>query len=103
MRLLGSVQSYTESTNHPHGHSRYLNVEWFAQDTWKVTRRLTIDGGVRFYYIQPSWSAGDQLAFLGSRHLRSDEAAAADSAVPKRRGAARRIAIPGTGRKSRPR
>jgi hypothetical protein len=60
--LLGSVQSYTESTNHPHGHSRYLNVEWFAQDTWKATRRLTIDGGVRFYYIQPSWSAGDQLA-----------------------------------------
>jgi hypothetical protein len=61
--LLGSVQSYTESTNHPHGHSRYLNFEWFAQDTWKVTRRFTIDGGVRFYYIQPSWSAGDQLAF----------------------------------------
>lgn len=61
--LLGSVQTYTESTNHPHGHSRYLNFEWFAQDTWKVTRRLTIDAGVRFYYIQPSWSAGDQLAF----------------------------------------
>jgi hypothetical protein len=60
--MLGSVQSYTESTNHPHGHSRYLNVEWFAQDTWKLTRRLTIDGGVRFYYIQPSWSAGDELA-----------------------------------------
>jgi hypothetical protein len=61
--LLGSVQSYVESTNHPHGHSRYLNVEWFAQDTWKVSRRLTIDGGVRFYYIQPSWSEDDQLAF----------------------------------------
>lgn len=62
--LLGSVQSYTESTNHPHGHSRYLNVEWFAQDTWKVTRRFTIDAGVRFYFIQPSWSAGDQLSFF---------------------------------------
>jgi hypothetical protein len=60
--LLGSVQSYTESTNHPHGHSRYLNVEWFAQDTWKITRRLTIDGGVRFYYIEPSYSSGDQLS-----------------------------------------
>jgi hypothetical protein len=62
--LLGSVQSYSESINHPHGHSRYINVEWFAQDTWKVTRRFTMDGGVRFYYIQPSWSAGDQLAFF---------------------------------------
>ncbi|MEJ7607920.1 MAG: hypothetical protein WKF37_17040 [Bryobacteraceae bacterium] len=61
--LLGSVQNYTESTNHPHGHSRYTNFEWFAQDTWKATRRLTIDGGVRFYRIQPSWSANDQLSF----------------------------------------
>jgi hypothetical protein len=60
--ILGSVQSYTESTNHPHGHSRYVNAEWFAQDTWKLTRRLTIDAGVRFYFIQPSWSAGDQLS-----------------------------------------
>jgi hypothetical protein len=60
--ILGSVQSYTESTNHPSGHSRYVNAEWFAQDTWKVTRRLTIDAGVRFYFIQPSWSAGDQLS-----------------------------------------
>ncbi|MBL8173251.1 MAG: TonB-dependent receptor [Bryobacterales bacterium] len=60
--LMGIVQSYTESTNHPHGHSRYLNVEWFAQDTWKVTRRFTIDAGLRFYYIQPSWSAEDQLS-----------------------------------------
>ncbi|MBI4877483.1 MAG: TonB-dependent receptor [Acidobacteria bacterium] len=60
--ILGSVQSYTESTNHPHGHSRYINAEWFAQDAWKATKRLTIDAGLRFYYIQPSWSAGDQLA-----------------------------------------
>ncbi len=60
--ILGSVQSYTESTNHPHGHARYVNVEWYAQDTWKVTRRFTIDAGMRFYFIQPTWSAGDKLA-----------------------------------------
>ncbi len=60
--MLGSVQSYTEATNHPHGHGRYLNVEWYAQDTWKVNRRLTLDLGMRFYFIQPTWSAGDELA-----------------------------------------
>jgi len=60
--ILGSVQSYSESTNHPHGHARYLNIEWYAQDTWKVARRFTIDAGIRFYYIQPTWSAGDALA-----------------------------------------
>lgn len=60
--LLGSVQSYTEANNKPDGHARYLNVEWFAQDTWKLTRRFTVDAGVRFYKIQPTWSAGDELA-----------------------------------------
>ena len=60
--LLGSVQSYTEANGHPAAHARYLNLEWFAQDTWKVTRRFTIDAGLRFYYIRPTSSAGDQLA-----------------------------------------
>lgn len=60
--LLGSVQSYTEANNKPDGHARYFNVEWFAQDTWKVNRRFTLDAGVRFYLIHPTYSANDQLA-----------------------------------------
>lgn len=60
--LLGTVQSYTEASNKPDGHARYLNVEWFVQDTWKATKRLTFDVGVRFYKIQPTWSANDQLS-----------------------------------------
>lgn len=65
--ILGSVQSYSESTNHPHGHSRYVNAEWFAQDTWKVSRRLTLDVGLRMYFIQPSWSANDKLSSWDSK------------------------------------
>jgi hypothetical protein len=60
--LLGVVDSYTESNAHPGAHGRYINVEWYAQDTWKATKRLTIDAGVRFYFIQPTLSAGDMLA-----------------------------------------
>ena len=60
--LLGTFDSYVEANGHPAAHARYTNVEWFAQDTWKVTRRFTIDAGVRFYYIQPTYSAGDNLA-----------------------------------------
>ena len=60
--LLGSVQSYTEANNKPDGHARYFNIEWFIQDTWKVNRRFTIDAGVRFYLIHPTYSANDQLA-----------------------------------------
>src|SRR6185437_14195548 len=60
--LLGVVDSYTESNQHPGAHGRYINVEWYGQDTWKATKRLTIDAGVRFYFIQPTLSAGDTLA-----------------------------------------
>lgn len=61
---LGVVNSYSESSAHPAAHGRYNNVEWFVQDSWKAARRLTIDAGVRFYIIQPSWSADDQLAYF---------------------------------------
>jgi hypothetical protein len=60
--LIGSVDSYSESTRHPAVHARDTNIEWYAQDAWKVTHNLTIDAGARFYWIQPTSSAGDQLA-----------------------------------------
>lgn len=60
--LLGTVDSYTESNAHPVAHGRDNNFEWYAQDTWKATRRLTIDAGVRFYLVDPTISAGTDLA-----------------------------------------
>ncbi|MEK7832349.1 MAG: carboxypeptidase regulatory-like domain-containing protein [Acidobacteriota bacterium] len=60
--ILGSITSYQEATAHPDGHARYNQFEWYAQDTWKVRPRLTIDAGVRFAIVQGSYSAGDKLA-----------------------------------------
>jgi hypothetical protein len=62
--LLGVVNNYTESDKKLNGHARYKNVEWFLQDNWKATKRLTLDYGLRFYWIQPTLSAGDNLAFF---------------------------------------
>jgi hypothetical protein len=55
--LIGSVNSYSESTSHPDAHSRFTNIEWFVQDNWRVKRNVTIDAGVRFYRIGPTQSS----------------------------------------------
>jgi hypothetical protein len=60
--LIGSVDSYTESTGHPGGHIRDKRVEWYAQDNWRVTRRFTIDAGLRFYFLLPAYNAGSPYA-----------------------------------------
>ncbi len=60
--VLGTVDSYTESTQHPVAHARDTSVEWYAQDNWRLTRRFTLDAGIRFYFFDPTSSAGNQLA-----------------------------------------
>ncbi|HLJ16000.1 MAG TPA: carboxypeptidase-like regulatory domain-containing protein [Bryobacteraceae bacterium] len=60
--MLGNFNSYTESTTRPAVAARSPLVEWFAQDTWKVNKRLTLDLGVRFGWCQPYFNKGGQLA-----------------------------------------
>jgi hypothetical protein len=60
--LLGVVTSFQQADKRPVGHSRFLNTEFYTQDNWRLGRRLTIDAGVRFYYLTPIRSAGDQVA-----------------------------------------
>src|SRR5205085_3208921 len=62
--ILGVVNSYTEANAKLNGHARYKNVEWYLQDNWKATKRLTFDYGLRFYWIQPTLSAGDNLSLF---------------------------------------
>jgi len=51
--VAGVFNSYTEASNRPFLHFRVSNVEWFAQDNWKLTPRLTLDYGLRFAKILP--------------------------------------------------
>jgi hypothetical protein len=65
---LGVFASYTETSNRVWYKMRSSNIEWFVQDTWKLTRRLTLDYGVRFYLIRPQYDAADQVSgFLPER------------------------------------
>jgi hypothetical protein len=62
--LLGSVDSYTEADGQPAGHVRDLRVEWYAQDHWRVSRRFTLEAGVRFYWLRPSINAFPNVAIF---------------------------------------
>jgi hypothetical protein len=52
---LGVFQSYEESNGSPRHFSRGGRYDIFVQDTWKATRRLTLDYGLRIYYLLPSY------------------------------------------------
>jgi hypothetical protein len=62
--LLGSINSYTESTSKPNAEGRYNQVEFFLQDNWRIHPRVTIDGGVRMYYIGSTFVSGQQVAYF---------------------------------------
>lgn len=56
--LLGIYNSYVQGSNFLKGQYRYWNIEGYAQDNWKATRRLTIDYGLRLSWYQPQFDEG---------------------------------------------
>ncbi|HWR15362.1 MAG TPA: carboxypeptidase regulatory-like domain-containing protein [Terriglobales bacterium] len=51
--MLGIVNSFQQSTQGGSGDWWFNNLEWYVQDNWKLTSRLTLDAGLRFYHMGP--------------------------------------------------
>ena len=58
--LTGNLSSYTETNKNRINDIHYGTTEFFAQDSWKVNKKLTLEYGVRFTHFQP-WE--DALGF----------------------------------------
>ena len=59
---LGIYNSFSQASGYFIGKYRYNNVEFFAQDNYKVSSRLTLDYGIRLYWIQPQYDEDFQTA-----------------------------------------
>ena len=65
--LLGNFQSYSEANNQPVGDYLFWGIEWFVQDNWRVTQKLTLDFGLRFYHMPPTDDYGKALGTFDPR------------------------------------
>jgi hypothetical protein len=59
--LLGNYTSVNQSNGKFFGSFRFYGLEFFGQDSWKATRRLTLEFGARYAYLGPTFTTGDLL------------------------------------------
>ena len=87
--LLGNFRRYSESSDRTASRNTHTLIEWFAQDTWRATKRLTLDYGLRFSWATPwQFPDGDAAAFVLERY---DAARAPLLVQPARDGQGRRV------------
>lgn len=59
--LLGQADSYSQQSHDTIPHLRYVNFEFYVQDDWKITRRLTLNLGVRYSYFPSPTDSNNTL------------------------------------------
>jgi hypothetical protein len=60
--LLGNFRSYTEASADPVGFFRFTQPEFFVQDSWKATSKLSLEIGVRYQYMEPMYTIANNMA-----------------------------------------
>ncbi|HZF38106.1 MAG TPA: carboxypeptidase regulatory-like domain-containing protein, partial [Blastocatellia bacterium] len=60
--LLGNFRTYSEAAIDPMGFFRFSQIESFVSDSWKVSRRLSLEMGVRYQYGWPTFTQANNIA-----------------------------------------
>lgn len=93
--VLGNFNSYKETSTAGLFNLLDHDTEFYVQDNWRVTRKLTFDLGVRMYYITPFTESTNSVSgFVRSQY---SAGSAAKLIAPVKVGTARMGQDPGTG------
>src|SRR5262249_38695196 len=98
--LLGIYNTYIQANNFVKGLYRYWNVEGYVQDNWKLTRKLTLDYGLRISYYEPQYDIRLQTGSFNPTQFNPSQAVrlyfpvCLGNAAPCAGGANRRAADP---------
>ena len=60
--LLGNFRTYSEASADPIGFFRFSQPGAFIQDSWRVSRKLSMDFGVRWEWLQPWYTQANNMA-----------------------------------------
>ncbi len=60
--LTGTFRQYDELVNTRKAFTRFNTLEWYFQDHWRVSSKLTLDIGLRFYWQPPEFEREDRMA-----------------------------------------
>ena len=59
--LLGNFRTYNEASADPVGFFRFTAYQAFVSDTWRVRSNLSLEVGLRYEYVQPTYAQGNNL------------------------------------------
>ena len=77
--LVGNYTSVNQANGRFFGTFRFFGVEGYAQDSWRVSKKLTLEAGLRWAYMGPTYTYGKFLQnYFDPREYKAANAARID-------------------------